>query len=210
MIRVLLADDHEMVRIGLKRVLEEAGDIKVITEAANGREALQKFKTVQPDVAIVDISMPVMDGIDACKQIIASHPDAKVLILTMHPEEQYAVRLFKAGALGYITKGSSTRELHEAVRSVSNGRKFLFQKGKDPILLQLLGQRGGLTPLETLSDRELQVLRLLTHGAKMREMAATLNLSIKTVETYRSRLLKKLNLRNNTDLIHFAHQNNLI
>lgn len=210
MIRVLLADDHEMVRIGLKRVLEEAGDIKVITEAANGREALQKFKTVQPDVAIVDISMPVMDGIDACKQIIASHPDAKVLILTMHPEEQYAVRLFKAGALGYITKGSSTRELHEAVRSVSNGRKFLFQKGKDTVLMQLLDRRGQITPLETLSDRELQVLRLLTHGAKMREMAATLNLSIKTVETYRSRLLKKLNLRNNTDLIHFAHQNNLI
>lgn len=210
MIRVLLADDHEMVRIGLKRVLEEAGDIEVITEAADGNEALQKFETVQPDVAILDISMPVMDGIDTCKQIIASHPDAKVLILTMHPEEQYAVRLFKAGALGYITKGSSTRELHEAVRSVSNGRKFLFQKGKDPILLQLLGQRGGLTPLETLSDRELQVLRLLTHGAKMREMAATLNISIKTVETYRARLIKKLNLRNNIDLVHFAYQNNLV
>ncbi len=198
-----------MVRIGLKRVLEEAGDIEVITEAANGSEALQKFETVQPDVAIVDISMPVMDGIDTCKQIIASHPDAKVLILTMHPEEQYAVRLFKAGALGYITKGSSTRELHEAVRSVSKGQKFLFQRGRSIVLMQLLGQRGQLTPLETLSDRELQVLRLLTHGAKMREMAATLNISIKTVETYRARLIKKLNLRNNIDLIHFAYQNNL-
>ncbi len=210
MISVLLADDHEIVRAGLKRVLEEAGDIKVIAEAANGSEALQKFKTVQPDVAIVDISMPVMDGIDTCKQMIASCPDAKVLILTMHPEEQYAVRLFKAGALGYITKGSSTRELHEAVRSVSNGRKFLFQKGRSIVLTQPLGQRGQLTPLETLSDRELQVLRLLTHGAKMREMAATLNISIKTVETYRARLIKKLNLRNNIDLIHFAYQNNLV
>jgi DNA-binding NarL/FixJ family response regulator len=210
MISVLLADDHEIVRAGLKRVLEEAGDIKVITEAADGSEALRKFKTVQPDVAIVDISMPAMDGIDTCKQIIASCPDAKVLILTMHPEEQYALRLFKAGALGYITKGSSTRELHEAVRSVSNGRKFLFQKGKDTILTQLLDRRGQITPLEILSDRELQVLRLLTRGDKMREIAATLNLSIKTVETYRARLIKKLDLRNNTDLIHFAHQNNLI
>jgi DNA-binding NarL/FixJ family response regulator len=210
MIRVLLVDDHEMVRAGLKRVLEEAGDIKVITEAANGSEAIQKFKTVQPDVAILDISMPVMDGIDTCKQIIASYPDAKLLMLTMHPEEQYAIRLFRAGALGYITKGSSTRELHDAVRLVSSGRKFLFEKGKDHVLLKLLDRRGHLTPLETLSDRELQVLRLLTRGDKMREMAATLNLSIKTVETYRSRLLKKLNLRNNADLINFAHQNNLL
>lgn len=210
MIRALLADDHMLVRAGLKRVLEEEDDIRVIAEAANGIEAIREFGRVRPDVAIVDISMPIMDGLDTCKQLKDSYPDARILILTVHPEEQYAVRLLRAGALGYITKGTSTRELHEAVRLVARGQRFLSGEAKDPILLQLLDLKEYSTPLESISDRELQVLCLLARGDKMKEVAAALRLSVKTVETYRSRILTKLHLRNKADLINFARQNSLL
>lgn len=210
MIKVLLADDHTLVRAGLKRVLEEARDIRVTAEAANGLEAIKEFDRVHPDVAIVDISMPVMDGLDTCKQLRKSYPDARILILTVHPEEQYAIRLLRAGALGYITKGTSTKELHEAVRLVAKGQRFLSEEGRNPVLLQLLDLKDYPSPLETLSDRELQVLCLLARGNKMKEIASTLRLSVKTVETYRSRILTKLHCRSNTDIILFARQNNLV
>lgn len=210
MIRVLLADDHMLVRAGIRRVLEEANDIRVIAEAANGLEAIKEFNRVHPDVAIVDISMPVMDGLDTCKQLRSLYPDARILILTVHPEEQYAVRLLRAGALGYITKGSSTKELHDAVQLVAKGQRFLPEKGKDAILLQLLDLEKYPASLETLSDRELQVLCLLARGYKMKDIAGTLHLSVKTIETYRSRILAKLHFRSNADLILFARQNKLV
>ncbi len=210
MIRVLLVDDHALVRAGIRRVLEEADDMLIVAEAADGLEAVKKYNQHQPDVAVVDISMPGLDGLDTCKQIVKLYSDAKLLILTMYDENVYAMRFFKAGATGYITKGSSTKELHSAVRSVARGQVFLPEKGKDDILMHLLNHKTDVPSLRSLSDRELQVLCFLARGRKTKEIAATLHLSTKTIETYHSRILSKLNFRSNADLILFAYENKLI
>ena len=210
MIRVLLADDHSLVRAGIKRVIEEAPDIRVVAEAANGWEAISGFSDAKPDVLVIDISMPEMDGVEASKQLLSTHPDARILILTRFREEFYAVRSMKAGCLGYLTKGSSTRELHDAIRAVAQGRRFLSDEGKDTVNLQLLSTRQGLGPLESLSDREFQVFSLLSRGMALKEVAASLGLSAKTVETYRSRVLQKLCLRNDVEICRFAFQHGLL
>lgn len=210
MIRVLIADDHTVVRSGTKRLLEETEDIGVVAEASDGREAISEYKRVRPDVVILDISMPVMDGIDTCKHLKALYPDAKILILTVHPEDQYAVRLLYAGALGYITKRASAAELQEAVRQVAQNKVFLTSDSKDPILSQLLHFGGNSNPLEILSSRELQVFSLLAHGKKLREIAFDLNLSIKTIDTYRSRVLHKFGLKRTVELVAFALRNDFI
>ena len=179
-------------------------------EACNGRESISKFIEVNPDVVVMDISMPEMDGMEAAKRLLSLHPDVRILILTRYQEEHYAVRTLKAGCLGYLTKGSSTRELHDAIRAVAQGRKFLSDIGKDVVNLQLLSSRSGLAPLESLSDREFQVFCLLARGRVLKEVAAILGLSTKTIETYRSRVLQKLLLRNDVDICHFAFQHGLI
>ncbi|MFC1866132.1 response regulator [Chloroflexota bacterium] len=210
MIRVLIADDHTVVRAGTKRLLEETGDIEIVAEASDGIEAISEYQRTHPDVAILDISMPVMDGIDACKHLKDLYSDVKILILTVHPEDQYAVRLLYAGALGYITKKASAEELQEAVRQVARNKVFLPLDTKSPVLNQLLQSKGHPNPLETLSSRELQVFSLLVHGKKLKEIASNLNLSIKTIDTYRSRVLSKFDLKRTVDLVAFAHQNDLI
>jgi DNA-binding NarL/FixJ family response regulator len=209
MIKVLIADDHPVVRAGTKKLLEEAEDIKVVAEASDGSEAISEYKRTNPGVAVLDISMPVMDGIDICKQLKKLYPDARILILTVHPENQYALRLLKAGALGYITKRATAEELREAVRRVHQNKTFLLSDTEDLILNQLL-HKSNLNPLDTLSTRELQVFSLLVQGKKLREIAAEINLSISTVDNYRSRVLSKLGLKRTVDLIAFAHNNNLI
>ena len=210
MIRVLIADDHAVVRAGTRRLLEENEDIEVVAEASDGSEAISEYQRTHPDVAILDISMPVIDGIDACKQLKMLYPDAKILILTVHPEDQYAVRLLYAGALGYVTKRVSARELQGAVRQVAKNKVFLSLDTENHILSQLLRTRGHTNPLETLSSRELQVFSLLVHGKKLKEIANDLNLSIKTIDSYRSRVLHKFGLRRTVDMVAFAHQNGLI
>ena len=210
MINVLLVDDHMLVRAGLKRVLEEAPDIDVVAEASNGTQALAEFTRVVPDVVILDISMPGMDGLETTKKMINKHPDARILILTVYPEDYYAARIIKAGALGYITKGTSTAELHNSVRTVANRQRSLSEKTKDILLAQLFDNNKDFDSIKDLSDRELQVLSLLAKGEKTREIAETLHLSVKTVETYRARLLDKLRLRTNLDIIRFAYQHKLV
>ena len=209
MLKVLIADDHGLVRKGLKRILEEASDICVVAEASDGLEAVRQYERVHPDVAVLDIAMPHRDGLEAIKQLLSIDPDAHILVLTMYPEEQFAVRVLKAGALGYITKGSSTEELHRAVRTVGCGRRHLSDQGENAVTLQLLANRSDKTAVGSLSNRELQVLCLIARGCKSSKISAELGLSTKTIETYRARLMQKLCLQSDADICRFAYDNKL-
>ena len=210
MIKVLLADDHSIVRAGLRRIVEESGDIEVVAEAADGREAVLAVRRKQPDVAVIDISMPVLDGLEVITQLKAEFPEIPILILTMHEEHQYVIRAIETGAMGYITKQSAPEQLVKAIRKVHSGSRFLTDDAAEALALRVAKGNRVQSPLETLSTRELQVLRRLALGNTNREIASAYHISIKTVDTYRSRLLKKLNLRNNADLSRFAIQNDII
>ncbi|MCF8077685.1 MAG: response regulator transcription factor [Desulfobacterales bacterium] len=210
MIRVLLADDHSIVRDGLRRIVEESEDMTVVAEAADGREAIAQARTHRPDVAVIDISMPGLDGLEVISHLLSLYEDLPILVLTMHEEEQYLVRAFEAGAMGYLTKRSAPEQLVIAIRKVHAGSRYLTAAAAEVLALRLArGSKGG-SPLDMLSTRELQVLRRLAHGDTNREIADAYGISIKTVDTYRFRILKKLNLRNNAELSRFAMQNRLI
>ena len=210
MFKVLLADDHSIVRAGLRRIIEESGEIEVVAEASDGREAIQMVRDSSPDVAVVDISMPEVDGLEVINQLQSINPDIPILILTMHEEGQYVVRAIEAGAMGYITKQSAPEQLVNAILKIHAGNRYLTDEAAEALALRIAKGGAGTAPLDTLSMRELQVLRRLAMGQTNREIARSYHISIKTVDTYRARLLKKLGLRNNADLSRFAMQNNLI
>jgi DNA-binding NarL/FixJ family response regulator len=207
-IRILIVDDHAIVRQGLKRILDEAKGMKVAGEAANGIEALKKIRAEKFDVVLLDVSMPEKNGIDTLKQIMDDNKDAKVLILSMYSEDQYAVRLMKAGASGYMTKDAAPDQLVDAIRKLVAGKKHI-----SPTLAELLltecGMDSSKPSHESLSDREYQVLRLLGSGKKVSEVAEDLSLSVKTISTYRSHILEKMKLKNNAELIFYVVQNGL-
>ncbi len=210
MIKVLLAEDHSIVRAGLRRIVEETDDMVVVAEAASGEEAIVQAGTTLPDVAVIDISMPGMDGLEVISRLECDFPKLPVLVLTMHEEAQYAVRAINAGASGYVTKRSAPEELVKAIRKVYNGGRFLCDAAAEALALHMAAGKGGISPMDCLSNREIQVLRCLALGQNNHEIADNYNISIKTVDTYRSRLLNKLNLRNNAELSRFAIQNRLI
>ena len=210
MIKILLADDHSIVRAGLRRIVEESGDMEVVAEAADGREAIQLVHKKVPDVAVIDISMPGLDGLEVVSQLRTYHPKLPILILTMHEEGQYVVRAIEAGAMGYITKQSAPEQLVKAIRKVHAGGRYLTDDAAEALALSVARGMHGRSPLDSLSMRELQVLRRLALGHTNREIAQAYSISIKTVDTYRFRLLKKLNLRNNAELSRFAIQNRLV
>jgi len=210
MIKVLLADDHSIVRAGLCRIIEESGDMTVVAEAADGKAAILQAHKAIPDVAVIDISMPEFDGLEVTARLLDEIPDLPVIILTMHEEEQYVVRAIEAGARGYITKKSAPEKLVKAIRKVLAGQRYLSPEATESLALRVARGAKGQSPLDSLSNRELQVLKQLALGNTNREIAAAYNISIKTVDTYRLRLLKKLNLRNNADISRFAIQNHLI
>jgi two-component system invasion response regulator UvrY len=210
LIRVLLADDHSLVRDGLRRLVEGAGDMKVVAEAADGREAIRKTRESSPDVAVVDISMPGLDGLEVIRQIRLENPKLPVLVLTMHEEEQYVVRAIEAGAKGYLTKRSAAEELLQAIRKVRAGGRSLSESASEALATRMAKGAGSRSPLDTLSAREIQVLRGLALGQSNREIAESYHISTKTIDTYRARLLKKLNLRNNAELTRFAIQNRVV
>jgi two-component system, NarL family, invasion response regulator UvrY len=210
LIKVLLADDHGIVRAGLRRIVEESGDMEVVAEAADGRETLRLVQEIRPDVAVIDISMPGLDGLEVVSQLHGHYPDLPILILTMHEEGQYVVRAIQAGAMGYLTKQSAPEQLVKAIRKVHAGSRYLTDEAAETLALRIARGSGEQSPLDSLSMRELQVLRRLAMGHTNREIASAYNISIKTVDTYRSRLLKKLDLRNNAELSRFAIQNKLI
>lgn len=210
MIKVLLADDHSIVRAGLRRIVEESGDMVVVAEAADGREAIRFATETLPDVAVLDISMPGLDGLEVIGQLHVNYPKLPILILTMHEEEQYVIRAFGAGAMGYITKRSAPEQLVKAIRKVNAGGRYLSESAAELLALHLAKGTPGRSLLDSLSNREIQVLRRLAMGQTNREIAEVFNISTKTVDTYRFRLLKKLNLRNNAEVSRFAIQNGLI
>ncbi len=209
MINVLIADDHGIVRRGMKQILERTPDIKVTDEASTGQEALEKIWANNYDVVILDISLPGRSGLEILKQIKSQLPKLPVLILSMHPEEQYAIRVFKAGASGYLTKGSDKNELIEAIRRIAQGKKYIT-----PTLVERLANEfqpaKGKAAHERLSDREYHILCLIAQGRSTKEIADELALSIKTVSTHRSRILEKLAMKTNAELTYYAVQNNLV
>ncbi|MGD9972935.1 MAG: response regulator [Desulfatirhabdiaceae bacterium] len=210
MIKVLLADDHSIVRAGLRRIVEESGDMVVVAEASNGREAIQLVQKNCPDVAVIDISMPDLDGLEVTGHLLSAYPDLPVIILTMHEEDQYVVRAIEAGAMGYITKRSAPEQLVTAIRQVRDGIRYLTPEAGNALARCVARGSHAKSILDSISMRELQVLRRLAIGHTNREIANDYRISIKTVDTYRFRLLKKLNLRNNAELSRFAIQNRLI
>ena len=210
MIKILLADDHSLVRAGLRSLIEETGDLVVVVEAADGTEAIAQAGQHAIDVAVVDISMPGMDGLEVISRLQAQQPELPVLVLTMHEEEQYVVRSISAGAKGYITKRSAPEQLVKAIRQLHGGGRYLSEEAAELLALRVARGEGGQSPLESLSNREMQVLRALALGQTNREIADSYHISVKTVDTYRFRLLKKLNLRNNADLSRFAIQQGLV
>ncbi len=209
MIRVLVADDHALVRAGLKHILGKTGEISVVAEACNGQEAMVEARKTPVDVVLLDIGMPGRSGLDVLKQLRAEHPDLPVLILTMYPEEQYAVRALRAGAAGYLTKDSGPEELVSAVLKVASGGRYVSMRAAESLAFEVQG-RFRQAPHEALSDRELQVLCLIARGKTVNEIAVELTLSPKTVSTYRSRVLSKLNLRNNSEIAYYAVKEGLV
>jgi two-component system, NarL family, invasion response regulator UvrY len=210
MIKILLADDHSIVRAGLRRIVEDSGDITVVAEAEDGREAMRKVRDTSPDVAVIDISMPGLDGLEVISQLRVHYPKLPTVVLTMHEEEQYVIRAFGAGAMGYITKRSAPEQRVKAIRKVYAGGRYLSDAAAELLALHVAKGDPGRSLLDALSNREIQVLRRLAMGQTTREVAEAYNISTKTVDTYRFRLLKKLNLRNNAELSRFAIQNGLI
>ena len=209
MIRVLVVDDHTLVRAGVSRLLEAEEDIEVVGQTGSGHEAVELARTLKPDVVILDYSLPDLDGLETTRQIVGLASGARVLILTMYANEEYATRLIRAGASGFVIKGASADELLVAIRKVARKGVYVSPSIQEKMVTRI-GQPQGEAPESLLSNREMQVLLRLARGSTTREVSEALSLSLSTVETYRSRILEKLNLRNNSDLTRFAIRRGLI
>jgi two-component system invasion response regulator UvrY len=209
MLKVLIADDHPVFRRGLKQIITEAPDMVVAGEAADGREALSKAATGDYDLLLLDITLPFKNGLEVLSQLRHERPTLPVLMLSVHPEEQYAVRALRAGASGYLTKESAPTELLAAIRKVSTGGKYVSASLAEHLASVLQGD--GESPLhETLSNREYQVMCLIASGMTASEAARELSLSVKTISTYRARILEKLSLKTTADLIRYANAYQLV
>ena len=209
MIRVLIADDHTIVRRGLKQLLDHEPQIEVLSEASDGNEVLEFLRRRNVDVVVLDISMPGKNGLDTLKDIKRLNPRIAVIVLSMHPADQYAVRVLQAGAAGYITKESAPEELVAAIRMAYQGHKYI-----SPVVAELLADyvQNGATdePHKLLSDREFEVMRSIASGKGITDIAERLNLSVKTVSTYKSRIIEKTGLLSNADIVRYAIEHNLL
>ena len=209
MITVILADDHPVVRDGLCFLLNAQPDIKVVGTADNGHEAVQLAEKLNPNVAVMDIAMPLLNGIEATQQITSTCPHTRVMVLSIHFTSVHIQRALQAGAMGYLLKESAGEEVVEAIRTVHEGRRYLSRKIAETVVEDYVRQGGG-DVLEGLSPRERQVLQLIAEGKTSAEAAQILFLSVKTVETYRSRFMQKLGLKDMTALVKFAIQHGII
>ncbi|MCG7852016.1 MAG: response regulator transcription factor [Methanosarcinaceae archaeon] len=206
-LRVLLVDDHPIVRKGIRSLLENETGIDVVGEAENGKEAIKKVEGLTPDVVVMDISMPLLNGLDATRQIKRRFPEVRVLILTMHSNEEYISEILKAGASGYLVKKAVPEELVSAIHAVSQGNSFLSPSVSKSVIkkfLQVAGAEAGLEKSSLLTEREREVLQLIAEGHSNRKIAEMLFISVKTIEAHRSHIMEKLELHNLADLTRFA------
>jgi len=209
MIRIMIADDHAIVRQGLVHILEKTGRMKIVSEHENGIDALNWMRGNDCDIAVIDISMPGMNGIELLKQLREEKPKVPVLVISIYSEDQYAVRLIKAGAAGYLTKGCAPAIVVEAISRIAGGKKYISQTVAEMLANEFDAEYGKL-PHETLSDREYQIFLMLAAAKTVSETADALALSAKTISTYRNRILEKMHLRNNAELMRYATDNKLI
>jgi two-component system, NarL family, invasion response regulator UvrY len=209
-LRAIVVDDHAIVRRGIVEILTERGDLKVVGEAADyGQLRTQLREHGDVDLLVMDLSLPGKDGIEILKTLHADNPKLKVLIVSMHPEEQYAVRALKAGACGYLNKASAPEKLLDAVDEVAAGRKYITPAIAQALIDQLTVREDG-DPHEKLSDREFQVFKLIASGRKLSDIAETLSLSPKTVSVYRARIMEKMRFASNSELVHYAVKHELV
>jgi len=212
-IRVLIADDHTLVRDGIRSMLALVSNVEVIGEATNGKEAVEKTKQLAPDVVLMDLAMPIMNGLDATRKIHRESPGTKVLALTQYDDNEYVIPVIEAGARGFVTKMAAFSELASAIQAVYNGDSFLSPSAAAALIeecQQKINTEGERDPYQLLTDRERETLKLVVEGYTTREIADMLVVSPKTVEWYKTSLMKKLNIHNRTDLIKFAIRKRLI
>lgn len=209
MINVLIADDHPVVRKGLKQILEETSDICVTGEACTQQDVLDHVWKNDYDVILLDISMPGGSGLDILKELKRTKPNIRILVLSIYPEEQYAVRVFRAGGSGYLSKDSAAEELVAAIRKISLGGKYVRPAVAEKLAFDIETDHSQF-PHEKLSDREFQVLCFLGKGKQVKEIAECMHLSVKTISTYRTRILDKMNMKNNSELTYYAIKHHLV
>ncbi|MEQ9619050.1 MAG: response regulator transcription factor [Deltaproteobacteria bacterium] len=209
MIRVLIADDHPVVRLGLKMILQKEPDISVHNEARTAREALELVHSTDFDIVLLDISLPDRNGLEVLRQLKNECPEISVLVISMHSEDLYAVRVLKEGACGYINKDSAPEELVKAVRKVVSGGRYVSSSLAEKLAFGLVSESNG-SPDEALSNREFQVMCMIASGKTVKEISNKLYLSEKTVSTYRARIMKKMNMKTNAELTSYSIKNNLI
>ena len=209
MIKVFITDDHLLIREGFKKLLKDEMDIEVAGEAGNANDAMDFLLKNNVDVLILDINLPDKSGLDLLKELKEFKPDLRVLILSMHPEDRFAMRVLRAGAYGYVTKESAGEELVKAIRKVHSGGKYVSATLAEKLVFEI--QSGSDKPVhEILSDREFQVFQMIASGKTLAEISDSLSLAVTTVSTYRARILEKLNLHSNAELIHYAITNKLL
>ena len=213
MTRILLADDHTLVREGLKQILSATPDLVVAGEAVNGDEALARVREGDFDLALLDMSMPGLSGIDLIKRLKLEKPKLRILVLSMHGEQQYAVRAYKAGASGYLTKDSASAQLVAAIRKIAAGGIYISPAGAEQLAMGAIGGESGEDaelPHRKLSDREFEVFRLLVKGASVTDIGEALRLSVKTVSTHKTHILRKMNVASTAELVRYALENRLL
>jgi DNA-binding NarL/FixJ family response regulator len=203
MIRVVIADDHTIVREGLREILSAAGDFQIVAEAVDGHQVIERARNLQFDVLVLDMSMPGKSGMELIKQLKSEFPRLRIVVLTMHQENQYAVRAIRAGASGYLTKDAASEQLVTAIRKVASGGAFISPEVAELLARQAQGAVDA-APHETLSDREFQVLRMLVSGAPLTDIGEELHLSVKTISAHKARILQKLGLSNQSELVRYA------
>jgi two-component system invasion response regulator UvrY len=209
MIRIFITDDHSLIREGFKKILNDEKDISIIGEAGNAGDTMNFVLNNSLDILIRDLNLPDKSGLDLLKELKSMKPEVKILILSMHPEDRFAMRVLRAGASGYVTKVSAGEELVRAIRKVFNGGKYVSESLAEMLAFEIQG--GMDKPIhEILSDREFQVLQMIASGKTLAEISELLSLAVTTVSTYRARILEKLNLHSNAELIHYAITNKLL